>query len=217
MLERKLVNKKKKFYVKYRNWEGTGKTYIEESNLCSEYERHWHSCPIMGEPEIGDRIYGMFSRLAGVRDYSNVKGPKPKGFPKDASREAILGYTIIVDDDMAKRYEETAGRTTRAVTEERAKKWIENGSSKEMMIEWGYGGDKQKQYKRCVTDPDAHSASWSSRKEVEKAFDRLYKTNYNGKTILTGDYTYYKGLIALMKAFEDGGDYEVRMVYWFDN
>lgn len=216
VLERRLINKDHKKYEFEFNKESGQYEVMEASGKWHEYameeQKKWQPCDICGSHTYGERIYGMFANLAGVRgDWGRNDYPEPKGFPWDSSYAAQEGYTIWIDDNWAERYDK-GEIDERAITEERAKEWETKYKCKIIDLQ-RWSGDVQKR----IVDPDYHSASWASRQELEDAFNNLYRKEYNGKEVLIGTYSYYLGLIALMKAFEEDGEYEVRMVYWFDN
>jgi hypothetical protein len=67
-----------------------------------------------------------------------------------------------------------------------------------------------------VSDPDAHSASWLTTKELETAYE-----TYKEILIAAGeDQCYIKpveALLAAMKSFETHPAVQCRIVFWFDN
>lgn len=217
-LERRLVNKKRVTYS-YR-FNPKFKKYMVEPDTgeydewSKKYQEKWHSCEILGHVEIGERIYGMFANLANVRgDWGETDNPEPKGLPEDVGYQIMRDYTYLVDNEYAIKYDE--GKTeVRALSEETAQKWVNEYHCK--IVNLGrWEGDTY--IEKRVTNPDYHSESWATREELETAFNKLYKKKYNKKNVLIGTYSYYQGIISLMKTFEENGDYEVRMVYWFDN
>jgi hypothetical protein len=68
-----------------------------------------------------------------------------------------------------------------------------------------------------VDNPDWHSHSWLSVEEYEKALD-IYKKNIDDYSDeIVGIPLEWRTILTLMKELEDGGENEVRIVFWFDN
>ena len=217
-LERKLINKNKKYYKWVPSESGKWDKLELETNPweIAFYSEGWHGCPMFAHATHGERIYGMFSELAGVRGEWKGVYPEPKGLPEDVTRQILFDYTWEVNDASAKFCKEH-DCDWHAVTEEEAKKLIEEYHCKEYKFKHGVDKDGNDVYERRIENPDWHSASWATREELEKAFNKVFVHDYEGEPVMTGDYIYYLGLINLMKTFEEDGDFEVRMVYWFDN
>ena len=152
------------------------------------------------------RDYWLFSVMANVRNYDNreeatLNGKpcfRPRGFPTDASYEANDGFFYYIskyaDDD-----------ESQMVKPEKAQEWVESGSS--------YIHPQMLHY---VSDPDAHSASWLTTKELETAYE-----TYKEILIAAGDDQCYikpvEALLAAMKSFETHPMVQCRIVFWFDN
>jgi hypothetical protein len=146
--------------------------YIEHKHKDSEIG-WWRS--FGGEHRL-DRDYGMFARMANVRNYGNGITPifKPRGLPSDISWEAKDGNRIlIIDSDEAGEKE---------VTREQAERWVNSGSSK---LDGGFH----------VTNPDWHSHSWLTSQEFEQCIDSFDSAS-----------TDYKAVLAVMRSFESEGE-----------
>ncbi len=137
------------------------------------------------------RHYGVFSSLADVRNYGGQITPvdAPRGVPSD------IGYRTR--DDYHYFVCETPSADGKEVTRELALRWVENGSST-------WAGDFH------ITDPDAHSGTWLTPDEYERAINFTLE----GKVIR--DTEDYKAVLAAMRSLEQSG-FEVRTVFWFDN
>lgn len=136
------------------------------------------------------RHYGIFSSLAGVRNYGDEIKPiaEPRGVPETISTAAREGYLYYVTDEP---FED------RCVTPEKAKRWVESGASKQ------WDG-------KYITGPDWHTPSWLNPAEYEAAIN----FKIEGKEIR--DTEDYQAVLAAMKSLQMSG-FEVRTVFWFDN
>ena len=113
-----------------------------------EQNEFWNS-PVTDSPYEG-RNYRLFAVLAGVRnDYGIVPIVEPRGVPHDVSPEVLKEYVLtVVPERMAENEEE------RVCTVQEAERWVASGSS--VWVEQG----------RVVTNPDWHSASWLTLREL---------------------------------------------------
>jgi hypothetical protein len=154
----------------------------------------WYS---YGDEINPGRNYTMFGILAGVRG-SYKDSFDPKGHVDDMGYAAKDdAYMFIVD----KPREEI--REDGVVTREDAERFASYGR-KIIDNTW-------------IEHPDWHSHSWMTIKELEKAF-KLYEKHASkewGEPIQVG--VEYRALLASMKALDDDGKNEVRVVFWFDN
>jgi hypothetical protein len=153
---------------------------------------YWHSFGGRFNP---GRNYTMFAVLAGVRgQYEGSFEPKGR-IPFN-----LMGYSANHDLYYFIDNEEGEGR----VTPEQAKKYSESYGCEIVEDKWV----------RC---PDYHSHSWMSSKELEKAYKR-YKAyasyEWGSKMEVPVE---WKAILAAMKALENKGENEVRVVFWFDN
>lgn len=155
--------------------------YIEHKT--KEINRWW----CFGKRINPGRDYRIFAKLCGVRNYYEELVPitTPRGLPETISYVAKDDNEIYVSDT-----ENNEGW----VTKEKAEKWVELGISR-------YTNDK----KNFVTNPDWHSHSWATTKELEQVFANEDNIDNEWKVVLE-----------IMKAFERLGE-EVRIVFWFDN
>jgi hypothetical protein len=162
---------------------------------------YWYS---YGDHTNPGRNYTLFGVLAGVRgQYEDSFEPKGK-LPKDemgfsSQYDAWLTIAHVNDVDVCEGY----------VKLEDAKKYESYGrqilNDEEGMPRW-------------VEHPDWHSHSWMSIDELEEAFKRytVHASAEWGEEI-TKPPVEYRALLASMKALEDDGENEVRVVFWFDN
>jgi len=146
------------------------------------------------------RHYGVFAKLAGVRNHPEwgiVPIAEPRGLPEGLAYEADGDSKLFVLD---RDEVESEG----CVSTANAERWVAQGSSK--FID-GHNGPKT-----AVTHPDWHSHSWVT-------LDELVAALGDPKVGLTADSWSrpgYKALVGAMHALRDEGC-EVRLVFWFDN
>jgi hypothetical protein len=158
---------------------------------------HWIS---YGDRTNPGRNYTLFGILAGVRgqyeDSFEPKGMVDREEMGWASRGDA--YMFIVDRPGEEIHEEGC------CSREDAERWTQYGCQ---IIE-----DK------WIEHPDWHSHSWMSIEELEEAF-RRYKEHATAewREPVHDVPLEYRALLASMKALEDGGENEVRVVFWFDN
>jgi hypothetical protein len=202
--------------------------YIEYKNkkvAFDGYKDNWHS---FGQRINPGRNYAMFALMANVRNhYSDGKLPvlvEPRGIPDDAE------YYSSGDDRIYISEEKYDGE--HSVTMERAKSWVESGSSKFI--------NNQKGEPTWVTDPDNHSHSWLTTSEFETIINNYLeleagwhkeRVDTHNKMVakeniqpiswmyappVTNDEPQYQVVLASMKGFEEVG-YDARIVFWFDN
>ena len=202
--------------------------YIEYKNkkvAFDGYKDNWHS---FGQRINPGRNYAMFALMANVRNhYSDGKLPvlvEPRGIPDDAE------YYSSGDDRIYISEEKYDGE--HSVTMERAKSWVESGSSKFI--------NNQKGEPTWVTDPDNHSHSWLTTSEFETIINQYLELEAGWhkervdthnkmvakENIQPGSWMYappamniepqYQVVLASMKRFEELG-YDARIVFWFDN
>lgn len=160
-------------------------------------QSEWQNCKIFGYDRCwGDRIYGMFAVLAGVRSYNNIEHLPVRGIPCDATRSTLLAYGYEVVKDTEEQYDFQCG-------ESKAQNWVEDFS--EYIESNGI---------KYVSDPDWHTPSWCTTSEMEDCINRVFKKDDGG---WKGDYIEWLALLGAMKGYEQSGDYECRAVFWFDN
>ena len=151
--------------------------------------------------EFSSRIYGMFARMASVRDYGNddykVKF-EPRGFPEDMNWRTARQFRLNVTDD-----ENAVDWGDRYCSVENAERWVEKGYSKWL--------DEDH---TTITDPDYHSRSWLTASELRECFDDCFK---NEDGTYHGDYIEWLGLVSLCEGIESDGKHECRVVFCFDN
>jgi len=141
------------------------------------------------------RNYGLFSLLAGVRyDPQEMPGFDPlyesRGLPPGISAAVFEACTYAIDDELAAL--EVDGYCSR----DAAERWIGNGNA-------AYCDPSQE----CVTDPDWHSASWLTGKELEAIHKRYQQ--------LTGERdAWLDAIIGAMHAFTKH-QRQNRLVFWF--
>lgn len=159
--------------------------YVEYKSKNTDY---WRS---FGKRINPGRIYGMFAKLADVRNgYGYETIAAERGLPDNISYEARNDSQLFISETDGDDY----------VHPNTAKRWVESGSS----VYTNEG--------RSVTHPDWHSHSWATTQELEEAFNYVF----NKDGMLKGDFIEYAAIISAMKEFEKHG-YPARVVFWFDN
>jgi len=179
-------------YVEYRN----RKRAQEEQK--TGRPSNWFSYG--GQTNPG-RNYTLFGILAEVRGhYPDSFEPKGKLDPDEMSWSARSDARLWITDQP---YEEGC------CTLEQAQRWAERG-----LRIWHDEHGKP----TWVEHPDWHSHSWMTIEELEEAFSRyqVHATQEWGEPI-TGAPLEYRALLAAMRELEDGGENEVRVIFWFDN
>lgn len=149
-------------------------------------ERHWSP---FGSQFRLDRHYGFFAKLADVRNYPElgiVPVAPARGLPHDTGWEVNDDYWLYVSESGGDGF----------AARENAEKWVAHGSSR-----WS---DEKR---TSVSNPDAHTPSWVTPDEWEKAL-----TDEKVKNIPDA----YRAFLAAMRTLEQLGN-EVRAVFWFDN
>ena len=146
-----------------------------------------------------DRIYGMFSALAGVRNRGDIAALLPeRGFPTNCCDQTARSYGVrITDKDADKCSEWECPR-------EEAQELVNDGWSEIFKV-------NEIEY---VSDPDYHSPNWCTTQEMEKCFNDVF---LNEDGTYKGDYIEWMALLGAMKGYEASGEYECRAVFWFDN
>jgi hypothetical protein len=141
------------------------------------------------------RNYTMFAVLAGVRGvFKNSFEPKGR-IPFD-----LMGYAAKYD--LYYFISEEEGEKN--ISREKAKKYVESYGCEIVDDKW-------------VRDPDLHSHSWMSVKELNQAYKR-YKVRASDEWETKVDVPVeWKAILAAMEALEDNGENEVRVVFWFDS
>ena len=160
----------------------------------------WFSAGFGGE--FSSRIYGMFARMACVRTNGSTYKVQfePRGFPKNTNIFARENFYMFVSED-----KEAAYWNERYCTKEDADRWVEAGYS-----EWV--DDKH----LILTNPDHHSASWLTTRELRQCFDDCFKEE-DGSYKSPSDYIEWLGLVSLCEGLESDGRHECRVVFAFDN
>lgn len=149
---------------------------------------HWRP---FGKKINPGRVYGMFAKLADVRNGWNITPIcPPRGVPNEMAYEAWSDYHLYVTDD--------PDDNDAHCSKDQAEKWVSRGSSK-------YARDNA-----FVTNPDWHSASWLTPDEYEKAINELWENSFNRASIE------YVAVLDLLRSFERQG-MDARIVFWFDN
>ena len=175
-------------------------------------QTEWESVRLTRYENWSDRIYGMFARLAGVRNYGDkVQIVPDRGFPDDACDDTKTAYSYIVVSDEEWEEKKSYFESSRLyyVKESRANDWVESGYSQEMKP---FGNIKFKK----ITGPDWHTPNWCTTNEMEKCIKDCFY-NKEGKIYPHADYIEWFALLGAMKGVEQSGEYECRAVFWFDN
>lgn len=163
--------------------------------LSYTYKREWRPAGGKNKKEWSDRVYGMFSVLADVRNYYHDGKLKtldgaPRGLPEDVSEYILESYCLRTIDD--KSYEELSGADGEKIlmktefdnlnftSESEGEKLIKDYECKvlrETEIYSKYTPDK-KFMQKLIEHPDYHSASWCTTSEMEFAVDYVFKGEY---------------------------------------
>lgn len=161
----------------------------------------WHNVGFYGEFRC--RIYGMFARMAKVRDYYGDKCKvqfEPRGLPDDMDYQSTESfYPYVTDNEVAVNWGE------HYCLKKMAEKWVKEGYSK-----W-----VDENHTR-ITDPDFHSYSWLTTQELRQCFDDCFKQE-DGTYKPNSDYVEWLGLVSLCEGIESDGIHECRVVFAFDN
>ena len=170
----------------------------------------WQPIEITFDKCWSDRVYGMFARLADVRNYFDkpLEHIPLRGFPDDACNNTKSAYCLYVTSDedyeMHNGYEYSC---VRWINESRARKMLESGRSVPMIF-----GDGERMK---ITDSDWHSANWCTTDEMRQC---IHDTFWNEeRQVWFGDFVEWFALLGAMEGIEKGGYYECRAVFWFDN
>lgn len=161
-----------------------------------EHDR-WQGTGFYGE--FSCRNYGMFARMAIVRDYGCDARVmfEPRGLPKDISRSSEgIFYMRVTDDEEAIEWGQGY------CSKETAERWVEQGSSV-------WVDDEH----HTLTDPDHHSHSWLTTQELRQCLDDCYRKGYEKAY----GYVDWLGLVCMCEGIESTGEYECRVVFAFDN
>ena len=154
-----------------------------------EEGRYWQS---FGGRINPGRNYNIFGMIAGVRSNDEPMFPV-RGEPENMSFLAAWdAYLYVTDGD------EGEGSCTR----KNAESWITAGYATGV---YDTSGKLTK-----VSHPDWHSQTWLTSEEFGQLLDSARKKH-------VGFGIQWDALRAAMKALEDGGDNDVRVVIWFDN
>lgn len=138
------------------------------------------------------RDYWLFALLANVRGGGALF--PPRGAPSDAAIAASSDNRLYITTSEGDNYAKP----------EDAARWVAEGSSTYILKHDGTPG--------WVTHPDWHSHSWLTSDELAEVF-AAYKDEHRGQSVDIG----YTALLAAMRALEDSGENDVRVVFWFDN
>ena len=172
----------------------------------------WHSVRMTRYQCWGDRIYGMFARLANVRnnpEWGVVPLPM-RGWPEDAAYDTFRAYCceVVSDEDYEENEEMYDRWDDDYINETKANEWVEDGLSVEMSHDFYKG-------RRFISDPDAHSVNWCTTEEMRRCVDECFFEE--GKPKPYADFVEWCSLLGAMEGIERGGYYECRAIYWFDN
>lgn len=197
----------KELASKVKNGEITNDEYEAERDKMYNYLSfkmyiNWNDTYFWRRDTWGDRCYGMFAKLAGVRNYweDDINPMELRGFPEDASSNTYDNYCFtVIDDDKWCDYMEDGFYIKRSEADEYVEKYGEKILNK-----------YNKDYLACC---DYHSASWCTTQEMEDAINEIFKN----KQDLSTCYSHWAALLGVMKGYESNGMFECRAVFWFDN
>lgn len=178
-------------------------------------DNRWECCEITYSGEWSNRIYGMFAKLADVRNQWNLEHIELRGFPGDANYDTLkkYAYRVISDEEFEQwfpdeeemiHYSDYSGHF---IGESKAQYYINTYGAK--TLKGGYNDED-----RFVTEPENHSANWCTLSELEKCVNEIFFDEELKE--YTGDCCEWVALVHYMKGLEIAG-YETRCVFWFDN
>lgn len=140
-----------------------------------------------GERINPGRNYTLFGLLAGVRGDDSPLYAV-RGIPSDMGYYAASDYWLYISHDS----KDQEGNCS----PEQAEKYIQYGSH--------YSADSTR-----VSHPDWHSHSWLSITEFATVLDRYHTIPLHPSAVE------YRALLAAMRVLNE--EYDVRIVFWFDN
>lgn len=170
-------------------------------------DKNWSHCSFTKSEDFHIiAVYGMFSVLAGVRNYGDYKQIVPdRGFPKDTSMLTLRGYAYkLWTDDTNPVPEHTKFDPIHYIGKAKAEKYYKSGVS-QMFAKDG---------SIFISQPDWHSPNYCTTEEMEQCVRKIFFEKYNQ---WNGDFEEWLELANYMKGVEMSGHYECRAVYWFDN
>ena len=200
-LERRLI-KEKKVIVSPEIKRENGTIRKELSYIM---EKKWLSCNITGfYGTWRDRHYGMFAKLANVRNYWDIDPiSEPRGIPEDVSFDILRKYMFtVVDDETYEKY--YVDNERQIVSESKCNDFVKKYDCSTKIVD----------NIKFVDSPDYHSASWCTTEEMENAIEEILLQE-NGN--YSDDAEEWLALLGAMKGYEMSGEYECRAVFWFDN
>lgn len=168
-------------------------------------EKKWLSCNITGfYGTWGDRHYGMFAKLADVRNDWNIQPiSEPRGIPEDITSEVLAKYMFrVVDNETYEKYYSDGEK--QIVSEDMCNNFVEKYDCSIKIVDDC----------KFVGSPDYHSASWCTTEEMENAIEEILLQE-NGN--YSDDAEEWLALLGAMKGYEMSGEYECRAIFWFDN
>ena len=179
-------------------------------------DNKWYNCEITSSGEWSDSVYGMFAKLADVRNIWNLEHIELRGFPEDASYETLQRYAYrVISDEQFKKWfpDETetihSGHKVTFMCESEAQNYINDYGAKILKVKGQYNNDA-----KFVTEPENHSANWCTLSELEKCVNEIFFDEELKE--YTGDCCEWLALVHYMKGLEIAGN-ETRCVFWFDN
>lgn len=159
----------------------------------------WIPCYLNKDKCWGDfGVYGMYARLANVKNYWDYKHLPLRGLPDDCSDLTLKCYGNRIENKAREQCLDFE------YAREDAEKWIRQGISTRYSIH-------NVEYCSC---PDWHSPNWCTTREMEDCINKNFK---NEDGTYKGEYVEWLALLGAMKGYEQTGEYECRAVFWFDN
>ena len=204
-LERRL-RKDRKHVISPKRTDVYGNVTAEEKSWTEEAGK-WRRCYITGyDGTWGDRIYGMFARLADVRSEGEKNLIPLRGFPEDATDGTLERYgSLVVPDSEMESNKDNEWFCEHRISESDANDYVGKG----------YSTIIERDGKKYCTGPDWHSPNWCTTEEMEMCVKDLFIDKETGRW--HGDYDEWTALVGAMKGYEMSGEWECRAVFWFDN
>lgn len=179
-------------------------------------ENKWEATDCFIEAEYGKRDYWMFAHMANVRsDEYNENYLEPRGLPEDISDNTKISCSLFCPTDKANEPGFINRFTKKEIDRDRYNEWRKLYKIKVLKFTDYY--KFLNEYYDVICDIDTHSHSWLTTEEYEECFNKVYKREENNKTIYLKGYLDWYILLQRLKAYEEFGKYDVRIIFWFDN
>ena len=179
-------------------------------------ENKWDTTDYSIEAEYGTRSYWMFAHMANVRsDGYDENYLEPKGLPEDISDGTKISCSLLCPKNIPNKQEFIHRFTDKEIHRDKYEEWTRR--YKDLKFEFTDRYNFLNEYYDAMYHIDMHSHSWLTTEEYEECFNNAYKREENNETIYLEGYVEWYILLQRMKAYEEFGKYDVRIIFWFDN